>query len=303
MMSFCLFAHPSHGVIVDRVLATVGDEIITYADYQQFVKNIGETETKDLIDEKLLKRLIEERIILQEAGRKGIEVSDTEVDGRIEEFIEENGLSQEELEGLMKEDGMSLKNFRKHMKDEIISSKLVHEDVDMKIITTDKEVEDFYQANINDFQRNPEKVELKAIFLELKEDASVTELTDIKLRALKIAGRLKEGDNFDRLVDEYSDEPLKSLEGRLGTFARGALIPLLDKKAFSLKAGEISDPVWVSEGVYILQLMNKTGESYKSFEEMKGEIQNNLYRQKREKLFNEWIKALWEKSSVVINQS
>ena len=303
MLSYILSVNSSYAVIVDRVLATVDDEIITYVDYQQFVKDAGETENKDLVDEKLLKRMIEEKIILQEARRKGIEVNDTEVDKRIEEFKKQNGLSKEDFERLMKEEGMSLKNYRQRMKEEIISSKLVNDDVDMKIFIIDKEIEDYYHANRKDFMRNPEKAELKAIFLELKEDASVTEITDLKLRALKIVSQLREGDNFDRLVDEYSDEPLRSLAGRLGNFARGALIPPLDKKAFSMKEGEISDPVWVNEGVYILQLMNKTGENYKSIEEVKGEIHNYLFRQKREKLFNEWIKALWEKSSVIINQS
>lgn len=37
--------------------------------------------------------------------------------------------------------------------------------------------------------------------------------------------RLRQGDNFDILIDDYCDEPLKSQGGLLGKFARGALIP------------------------------------------------------------------------------
>lgn len=70
-----------------------------------------------------------------------------------------------------------------------------------------------------------------------------------------------------------------------------------------MKVGEISDPVWVSEGVYILQLTGRSAESFKKIEEVKPGIRDYLYKQKREKLYNEWIKTLWERSTVTIKQS
>jgi parvulin-like peptidyl-prolyl isomerase len=67
-----------------------------------------------------------------------------------------------------------------------------------------------------------------------------------------------------------------------------------------MKNGEISEPIWVSEGVYILQLINKTNESFKSIEDVKEEIRSYLYDQEKEKLFNTWMKELWERASVKI---
>ena len=91
---FCfLNAQPAFSETIDRVLATVDGEAITYADYQQFLNIIDEAGKKDAIDGKFLKALIEEKIILQEAKRKGIEVSETEIDRRIDEFKEQNTLS------------------------------------------------------------------------------------------------------------------------------------------------------------------------------------------------------------------
>jgi parvulin-like peptidyl-prolyl isomerase len=149
---------------------------------------------------------------------------------------------------------------------------------------------------------SPETVEVKAIFLRLREGASVTELTDLKLKSLRIASLLQEGEYFDRLLYEYSDEPLKSNEGVLGQFRRGALVPRLDSVAFALREGETSSPVWVSEGAYILQLVRRNSEQYKTLSEVKEEIRHRLHAQKREKIFNEWRKTLWEKTFVTINQ-
>ena len=114
---------------------------------------------------------------------------------------------------------------------------------------------------------------------------------------------LRDGENFERLVDEYSDEPLKSHRGVLGRFARGALITPLDQKAFSMKEREISDPIWVGDGVFILQLISRSDETFKPLHQVKQTIYDTLFKQRREKVFNDWIKALWEKASVRIYQS
>ncbi len=300
---FLLSADFSYGVTVDRVLATVGSEVITFGDYRQFVKGISDADNGDTVDQKLLRKFIEEKIIRQEARRKGIEASDAEVEKAIEEFKAQNGMSQQDLEQSLNNEGLNMGSYKKLMRDQIISSRLISDEVDAKIFVTDEEIKRYYDANKKDFVSSPEKVEIKAIFIPLREEASVTEITDLKLRSLKIVSRLRQGDNFDVLIDDYCDEPLKSQGGMLGKFASGALIPPLNNRAFSLKVGEISDPVWVSDGVYILELTGRSPETFKKIEEVKPGIRDYLYKQKREKLYNEWIKTLWERSTVTIKQS
>jgi peptidyl-prolyl cis-trans isomerase SurA len=291
-----------YGLTVDRVLATVGDEIITFAEYRQFVKGIDEVWNKDVVDEKILRKLIEERIIIREAKRKGLEASDAEVEKMVDEFKSQNGLSQGDLESFLKDEGMSAGSYRNILRDKVLLSKLIGSDVDSKVIIRDKEIQEYYDENRKEFIGSPEKAELKGIFLRLKEDASLTEITDLKRRALKITALLRNGYDFGSLVDEYCDVPFRDQEGIMGMFSKGALIEPLNSVAFSMKDGEISDPIWVREGVYILQLVAKSKETFKPLDEVKGDIYNNLYKQKRGKLYNEWIKTLWEKSSVTINQ-
>lgn len=302
LIIFLASSSPAYSLTVDQILATVDDDVITLADYRQFVKGVDDVEKKDAVDETLLKKLVEERVILHEAQRKGIEATEKEISKGLEEFKEQNGLSSEDLEQLFKEEGVSLNDYRKRMKDKVMVVKIIQNEVDAKVVVSDKEIKDFYATHRKDFVCIPERVELKAIFLKLADNASVTEITDLKRRSLKISDLLKEGENFEKLVEEYSDEPLRSQGGLLGKFTRGALLPPLDKKAFSMKKGEISEPVWVRDGVYILLFVNNSKESYKPFEEAREDIYNNLYKSKRDKLFNEWEKKLWEKASVTIKE-
>jgi peptidyl-prolyl cis-trans isomerase SurA len=294
----------SYGRIVDRVLATVGGEAITLADYQKFVRTAGDVSSNEMVEQDILKKMIEEKILLHEAKRKGVEVSDTEVDRTIAEVKHQYSISpdDDEFEKMLKEEGTTLAAYRTTTRDTIMISKLIDSDVDAKVFIGDQEIDEYYRANQKEFVSSPETVEVKAIFLRLREGASLTELTDLKLKSLRVASLLQEGEYFDRLLYEYSDEPLKSNEGVLGQFRRGALVPRLDSVAFALREGETSSPVWVNEGAYILQLVRRNSEQYKTLSEVKEEIRHRLHAQKREKIFNEWRKILWEKSFVTINQ-
>ncbi len=306
VLFFLFSSQVCHGLTMDRVLASVNNEIITLADYKKFIEVIGEIshgKDKGAIDDDLLKKLIEEKLIVQEAKRRGFEAGDDEITEMMEEFKSQNSMTQEDLEGFLEEASIELSDYRSMLKDQILSSKLVGSDIDSKIIVREEEIEEYYVANRREFLESPERVEVKAVFLRLREGASVTEITDLKRRALKISGLLKEGENFSRIVEEYSDEPLKSQEGLLGVFTKGTLISPLDMEAFSMQEGDISEPIWVGEGVYILYLEKRVGESFKSLDEVRKYVYDTLSLRKREKVFNEWIKTLWEKSSVRINQS
>jgi peptidyl-prolyl cis-trans isomerase SurA len=293
----------SYGLTFDRVIATVGSEVITFGDYKQFLKGISDADSGDKVDQKLLRKFIEEKLIRQEAKRKGVEASDAEVEKAIEEFKTQNGISQQDFEQSLNNEGLNTESYKKIIRDQLTSSKLVGIEVDAKIFVTDDEIKNYYEANKKDFVDTPEKFEVKAIFIPLREEASVTEITDLKLRSLKIVSRLRQGDNFDLLVDDYCDEPLRSQGGMLGKFAKGSLIPPLNDKVFSLKVGEISDPVWVEDGVYILEIAGRIPETFKKIEEVRPGIRDYLYKRKREKLYNEWINTLWERSTVTIKQS
>ena len=292
----------SYGRIVERVLATVGDEAITLADYQKFVRIAGDTDTNTIVEQDMLKKMIEEKIILREAKRKGIEVSDAEIDKTIEGAKQQYSLSPDDLEKMLQEEGTTLAAYRTTTRESIMIARLIDNDVEAKVFVGDQEIDEYYRANQREFVSCPETVEVKAIFFSLREDASVTELTDLKLKSLRVAALLQKGENFDGLLYEYSDEPLKSNEGILGQFTKGALVPPLDSVAFALREGETSSPVWVSEGAYIFQLVRRSSEQYKTLVEVKEEIRHRLHTQKREKIFNEWLKTLWEKSFVTINQ-
>ena len=294
------FPDNSHGTMPDRVVATVNNEAITLTDYKLFVKYIGLQDEGEGVDEGLLRKLIEEKIILCEAKSRGIEVSDGEVNAMMEKMRTENALSMDEMEKELEREGMGVQGLKRLIKEKLMALRLVESDVDSRVRVNEEEIEEFYHENRSDYLGSPGKVEIRAIFLKLDEGATAGEITDLKRKALRIIEELREGVSFEHLVVQYNDEYLKNDGGRLGEFERGALIPQLDKKVFSMNVGETSEPIWLTEGVYILKVVKKTNDIYKPRGEVREEIRAYLSEEKREALLHAWIKTLWERASIKI---
>ena len=73
-------------------------------------------------------------------------------------------------------------------------------------------------------------------------------------RAREALARARQGENFEKLVAEYSDEPPNSAQkGRIENFTRGLALKSFGDAAFALKPGEFSEPVLTSIGYHVIQ--------------------------------------------------
>jgi parvulin-like peptidyl-prolyl isomerase len=292
----------SSGLTVDRVLATVNNNAVTLSDYKKFVAMINGTAVPDTVNEYYLNRIIEEKLILLEAAKAGIDATEDEISWGIDDIMKQRGLLRQDMEKRLADEGMTLSDYRQLIKNNILSLKIIDKEVNAKLVLGSKDVQQFYENNVELFQESPEKVLVKAIYLKLNDGASLTEITDLKIRSLRIYADIKKGVSFDKLAMQYTDEALKKRDAILGEFERGMLISTLDEKIFSLKEGEVSEPVWTKDGAYILKVFKITGPRYTPLELVKEQIHERVYEQRREEKYNEWLKRLWDNASVTILQ-
>ncbi len=115
-----------------------------------------------------------------------------------------------------------------------------------------------------------------------------------------ISGKVKAGESFNALAKEYSDGPAKEAEGDLGRFRKGELDKTLEQAVAKLKTGETSEWVETKNGWYLLKLEEKKDSRLKTFEEVKKDVEERLYTEKKTKKLDEYLKTLREKSYIKI---
>ncbi len=296
-----VFAVSAAGAEKERILATVNGAPVTFSDYRRFVLKIDPSMRTDGVDDAILKKVIDETLILQEASRQGIRVSDKEVEGSIRDFLKENSLTAKEFEKKISAQGIKPSDYRRWLKENIIVLvKMIGKEVNDKTAVNDGEIKDYYERNKEWYREGEETIQVKAILLRLSDTPSPAEATYLEIRAMKIEADLRRGEPFEKLAGLYSEDPSKKSGGAWGEFRKGDLVPAIEKKLLQLKEGEVSEPLWRKEGLYIFELVKRQGERFAPYESVKGDIGRTLLKQKRDERYSEWVKSLWEKAAIEI---
>ncbi|MEQ5834514.1 SurA N-terminal domain-containing protein [Marinobacter sp. NFXS9] len=106
--------------------------------------------------------------------------------------------------------------------------------------------------------------------------------------AQEVEKKLADGADFAKLAKEYSADPASAQQGGdLGYAGKGVYDSAFEKALFSLKDGEISDPVKTQYGYHIIKLTGVRKTEAPSFDEMKDDLRQELARQKAGKTFSE----------------
>ncbi|MBI5025393.1 MAG: peptidylprolyl isomerase [Nitrospirae bacterium] len=301
------FAAPSYSaILLDRVVATVNKEVITWSEFKKAIDPAAKEALKGLDDrekEKALKvleknslnELINMRLQVQEAQRLGIDMKSSDVEDAITEIKKKYNLSSDDFIKSLKDEGFTLEEYRTKLKEQILISRLVGQEVQAKVLITDEEIKEYYEANKEKYKA--EKVRLKQIFF-----MSPTKDEDraaLENKAMEIVQRLKAGEDFSNLAREVSEDASKKFGGDLGFVKRGDVRKEVEDMAFALKAGEVSKPFWSSKGLHIIKVEERVEgialEHVK--EEIKGILFENAFRLK----YSDWIKGLREKAYIEIN--
>jgi peptidyl-prolyl cis-trans isomerase D len=151
--------------------------------------------------------------------------------------------------------------------------------LEAKVTLPESELQSYYNSHIDTY-RVEDRVQISRILFKTtgKTDA---EMTEIRKKADDVLKQAKNGGKFEELVKKYSedDSKIKDKGGDLGWIVHNQA-PELEKAAFSLGKGEVSDVITTQLGLCILKITDKEQGRTKSLAEVMPMIQTTLATQK-----------------------
>jgi parvulin-like peptidyl-prolyl isomerase len=307
-----LLCAPAGAEVVDRIIAVVNDDIITLyefnAAFEPYLKNIENTykgNDKETVIKQtrsaFLQRLID-NILIEQEGKKsgtGIIVKDEEVMDVIRDIMTKQKLSMQDFLKNLAKEGNSLDSVKKEIRTQMMRARLLRREIKSKVIVTDEEIGEYYNKNRQDYE-GKETVRIKQLLLLIPPNADSAAIAKVRTGAMQLHKRVMAGESFDLLIVKYSQGPAAAQGGDVGFVGRGTIIPEVEKVAFSLPVGQISEVIESSVGFHIIQVVDKKGAGLKPITAVREEIKTKIEDEKLDKKFEEWIASIRAKAHIEV---
>jgi parvulin-like peptidyl-prolyl isomerase len=298
--SLALAPSGARAEIIERVVAKVNGQIITLSEFQSRQiaaaqaarvdpSNVGMFLRQN--NAKILQDAIDEILILQKAEDAGIKAPSQWVDEAIDGIRKDNNITtDEQFQDALNREGLTLAELRQNLEHGIVRRYIVDRDVRPKIEASDAELQAEYQKlKATEFTKAP-TVTLQEILV--KEEAGGMAL------AREVVAKAKAGEDFTALARTYSSAPSRAHGGEIGQLAQGELNPDLEKVAFALPVGEVSDPIPVEGGYRILKVVAKTSGSTTPYEAAKERVRERLMMSRFEAAYDAYMEELRKNASI-----
>ena len=289
---------------VDKIVAVVNDEIITQSELEEstlsfiadYQLRYGPEEAESKLDDArsdALNRLIEEKLILQEAKRRNVQVNDAEIDGRLQQ-VKSKFASEEEFEKAISGSGLTIGKLKDKYRDQLMMAALVNGIIYHNIQISPTQTAAYYYGHKSEFIQ-PGKAKFRILLLKFKPEQ---EKTAIKSHAEELLQRIRSGEDFSILAKQYSEGPNAADGGDMGFVTSGETIGQIDEAIFSLEGGQVSEVIETQAGCNIVKVEEKMPEYEFSLEEAKPMIEKRLYEREAELTVREFIDNLKEEAYV-----
>lgn len=300
-------AEEPRGMILDRVVASVNDEAVTLSEIQEegqpvirkIVQDfVGEERGRrvDEAEQRLLKDLIDRRLLYQVAKKEGMLPSTAEVDGALVELKRNNNAPDDaHFRALLKAEGLTMEQVRRTIAERLAIGRLLARQIRSSILLSEDEIAKYYQSHQDKFRRVPEAEIHHALFAvgPNQDEAQVRQRVDEAL------AKIRAGADFVATAKEYADNPFGSGADLL-TVRQGELAPEIEAAAFGLPTGGVSDPIRTSAGFHLIKVEKVRAEPVASLSDVREAIREEIFQEKYEAKRKDYVASLRAKASIQV---
>lgn len=263
---------------MDRIVAIIDDEIILYSELldqvnQYLIEAGAENPTAEQLQQlrkEMLESMIDDKILVKIArSQEGIMVDPQEVEQTMErqlETLKSQFPSEEAFQQELQAQGFTIEGlketYREDIEDQLYKQKLVSTELRKDINVTNEELRQFYEDHKDEIPATVgEQVEVAHILFAVEPTEASYEAAAEKIAMVK--NKLEEGNSFEELAKEYSDDPAsREKGGDLGFFKLNDMVPEFSEALLEMNPGEVSDVVESRFGFHLIKFVEKDGDQY-----------------------------------------
>jgi peptidyl-prolyl cis-trans isomerase SurA len=310
IVGFALSVTAMAQAVVDEIVARVNSDIILKSELVDAEKSLRNTlgqrlqgaQLEQAVNDNLrnlLRNLIDTNLILQQAKLMGLN-ADLEVVKNMEQLRQDYKFpTLEALEQAIVEQGIAVDEFKQNIRNEYLRQQVLQREVYPRIIITQEEVHNYYDANKQSFDK-PAGVQVREILIAT-EGKTAAEVAELKKKAEDALAEVTRGEDFAEVAQKYSDAPTAANGGQLGFFEKGQLSTEIEDAVAKLSRGQVSEILTMPYGFIILKVDDKHDGGILTFELARNEIENAIWQQRVDGRVREYLTRLRSEGFVEVN--
>ena len=306
-LPICCAAFAAEPEVINGIAAVVNGDVITYSQVRDLSaprekllrsQYAGEELEKQLKEarEAALKDLIDKRLIIQAFQKEKYEIPDHFVEEQMRGIIKEAfGGDRNTFIKTLEAQSYSIGEFKHQETERMIVQAMRAKNIKKNPISSPTKVEEYYKKHRAEFTAK-EQVKLRMIMISGGADRG--QAASQKALAEEVLGQLAGGADFERIAQSYSEDSTRDVGGDWGWIDRKTLAPPLEKIAFNMPVGRISNIIEYGGNYYILKVEERQGGATRSLAEARPEIEKKLLQEEAEDLQDRWLAGLRAKAYI-----
>jgi len=265
--------HVAYATIVERIVAVVGEKPILLSDLRkrarpfliriaQEARSVPEqTAAETEMYKELLNAMIDERLLEQAADKAHIAISSDDIDKGMRTIADKAKVELKDLIADAKRRGFGTEqDFRDEVRRQLLLEKMIQLRVRNRVRVTEQDARESF-AHWSRESGDQGLVDARLIAFRILPGSSERDIQGREVLAEEIGARARRGEDFCKLVEQYSDDTeTKAACGSRGQQPLAALVGPLQSIVRDLKEGEISRAVRIGEqAVVVIKLEKKAG--------------------------------------------
>jgi peptidyl-prolyl cis-trans isomerase SurA len=240
---------------MDRVLVIVNEDVITQSEFDYRLATVMREldKTKPVpadLHKQLLDGMVSDRLQVQEANRRGIEIGDQELAQAIERFAGQQNITTAQLKVTLEAQGEAFDKFSESVRDSLTISRFTDYYARTRVVVPDYEIKTFMDTN----NLNDDNSEYNVAHILIKNPDVNADL------AQQVVDEIQGGLSFEQAVLTYSEAADAQAGGVIGWRTSDQLPEVFLAAVKDLEAGQVSRVVTSPNGLHILKLLDRKGD-------------------------------------------